>query len=165
MIWGLLRLNPLASFLGAMLLAVGLYTAVIKFENSMLTTRVNNYEAVDAKRKELAKAAMDAAKFKESQDKQRAKQLEVDNAKAKKTIDTLHADNLRLLADIDRLRVNTCGGSVPEGSTIPPANNGASTPQFFGSSEQILVEFAREADRVRENLLTCQAYVNDLHRR
>lgn len=162
MIWGLLRLNPLASFLGVALLAVGLYTAVLKLENSVLTTRVNNYEAVDKKRKELAKAAEDAVKFKESQDKQRAKQLEADNAKAKKSIDALHADNLRLLADIERLRVNACGGSVSQGSTLPPANNGASAPQFFGSSEELLVEFARQADRIRENLLTCQAYVKSL---
>lgn len=162
MIWGLLRLNPLASALGLLLIANLLYAGVLKFENSVLSSRIENYQAIDAKRKELAKAAETANKFKETQDKQRAKQLEADNARSKKAIDSLHADNLRLLADIERLRVNTCGGSVPESSAIPPANNGASTPQFFGSSEQILVEFAREADRVRQNLLTCQAYVRGL---
>ena len=161
MIWALLSRNPLISALVAGIVTIGVYATVLKIETVVLKKRTEQLEQAEESRKAAVKAAEQYNKAKEESDRKRTKQLEVDNARSKKAIDSLHSDNLRLLADIDRLR-DSSACAVPQTSALPPANNGASAPQLFGTCERVLAGLAREADQVRENLLTCQAYVRGL---
>lgn len=163
MIWALLVRNPLASALGALFVALGIYTTVLKVDNVRLASRNGTLEQAEERRVELAASALRENQAKIETDKQRTKKIEVDDARLQKTINSLYADNKRLAADIKRMR-DTCPGSNP----MPPdAPNTAQriagdTPLVSGEGTDLLVELAREADKVRASLISCQSFVKGL---
>ena len=150
------------SFLCAVLIALGLYTTILKLDNLRLSTRNVTLEQAEKRRVELAAAALRDNAAKEATDKQRTKQIEVEYARSKKTIAALHADNLRLLADIERLRHGSGGNPMPENPANPPIGIDGDTPIVSGDGTRLLIDLARKADEVRGSLMACQAYIRGL---
>lgn len=153
--------NPLLSGVLALFVALGVYTTVLKVDNMRLTSRNGTLEQAEKRRIEMWAAAARDNAVKIATDKKRSKQIEVENARLQKTIDSLRADNQRLL---DTSGVRDCAGSPP----LPPdAPNtvqriDGDPPIFSGTGPQLLVDLAFEADKVRAALMSCQQYVKGL---
>lgn len=162
MIWALILRNPVAAGLSALLVTLGVYTTILKVDNLRLTSRNGTLEQAEKRRVELAASALRDNKTKEAADKKRSKQIEVEYARSKKTIDALTADNRRLLADIIRLRHGSGGDSLPQDPANPAISAATGSAPSFGESERLLIELAQRFDALREQMLACQAYVRGL---
>ena len=156
--------NPLATILGAVALATSLYAGVLKIDNVRLSSANKTLAQAEAIRIEQARLAIERNKKQAAKDKISTQQLEAENAKAKQKLSTAYDDNRRLLDDINRLRnASPNGCPVPTASANSKTDIRGSAAVVFGQGEQLLIEIARDADKVRENLITCQKYVRRLH--
>ena len=154
--------NPLTSGLLAAILVLITATTVLKIDNYRLTSRNGTLEQAEKRRVELAASALRDNKLKEATDKKRSKQIQENYARSKKTNDALHADNLRLLADINKLRDGSGSCGLPEAPANPSVSAAPRSTAIFGNSEELLVDLAGAADQVRNQLIACQAYVKAL---
>ena len=165
MIWGLLRLNPLASFLGAMLITSLLYAGILKFENFFMSSRIENYQAAEAQRERAVLEATKRAKAAEEQGKRQSEGLQRENERLKK-----EANGQRERIDdlVKRLRdARPCAVPIP--ATSSEGDIGTSTAKLPRPGRDVFAELvgeyadlAKSAEQVRLNLLTCQAYVKGL---
>lgn len=162
MIWALLVRNPLASALGALFVALGIYTTFLKMDNALLKSQNGTLLAAEQRRVMLAESALRENAAKEATDKKRSKQIEAEYARSKKAVDVLTADNLRLVADIERLRHGSGSNPMPENPANPPISADTGSTPYYSTGERLLAEIAGRFDQMREQILACQAYVKGL---
>ena len=99
----------------------------------------------------------------EAHNDQLGKQLEVDNAKAQTASDQMLADNRALARQLGGLRdpgrrpSSGCPVPGPAGTaTVDPGTDPGAV--LSDQAQEFLFEFARSADRTRDQLRTCQAW-------
>jgi len=154
-------LSGLIAGLIAVIVAVGIWAGFLKIENKVLTHKVSVFVLQDKKRVEIAKATIAANEAKVKADKLRSKKLESDNAKAKLEVAAAYSANRKLLGDIEFLRDSaSCG--LPEAPADSPIRLGEDPTAFSGSSERLLIELAKAADKLRTQMFTCQEFVKGL---
>lgn len=165
MIWGLLRLNPLASFLGAMLITILLYAGVLKFENSVLTAQVNSYQKAEQKREKDVEEATKQVKAAEEQGKRQSEGLQRENERLKREASTQREridDLVKRLRDSRSCPVPISPANSQGDSGTPAAELPRQSRDVFAELVGEYADLAKSAEQVRLNLLTCQAYVKGL---
>lgn len=165
MIWGLLRLNPLASFLGAMLITILLYAGILKFENFFLSSRIENYQAAEAQRERAVLEATKQVKAAEEQGKRQSEGLQRENERLKREASTQREridDLVKRLRDSRSCPVPISPASSEGDSGTPAAELPRPSGDVFAELVGEYADLAKSAEQVRLNLLTCQAYVKGL---
>ena len=139
--------------------------------HSGVTNERNKWTAAMASQKlEAAKLLSEAtARVKATDDRNRnlATQLEVDNANAQVSGDKALADNRMLAARLGGLRDPGyrpgCGSTLPSAASAAAVDPGADRGAVLSDqAQEFLFEFARSADRTRDQLATCQAWVKGI---
>lgn len=153
-------LKPLAILLSVLLLASGVANIFQKFEINHLTSRNTTLEQAEKRRVELAASALRDNAAKEATDKKRSVTLENKNVNANKAVSVAKSANLKLLNDImrDSTRRDTVSQTCPDTSLDTRA---AASP-IFGGCSKLLIDLASEADKLRNQMMTCQQYVGGL---
>jgi hypothetical protein len=84
-------------------------------------------------------------------------QIEVNNANQEKTINDTHDENIKLVADIERLQHTTSSRSstMPKTSTTCKCSGTATQSGLSDESIGLLVEMAKDADEVAKYANTC----------
>lgn len=149
-IWGLYLIGALA--------AAG---TVAHYIRAPLKAELNTLKAQIAQQKIDAEAILKRKTLevaeKEKADKARVKSLERQANETKKSRDVLYVDNKRL-ADRLRERGESRGNPVPEATRTAPVDHDTCSRQLSATLQR-MVEWAREADEVRQQTLTCQAFL------
>ncbi len=162
MIWALLIRNPLASALGALLIALGVYTGYLKLNNAYLTMRVDSLESIEKQRDEQVIAALKRNAIKVEQNKRFTKGLQDENER-------LQAETKPLIGRIDVLTRKLRDAQPCSLSTLTrPAESRPSAPadklpdtgrDIF---DRLVIEYAdlaKSAEVVRLQAQTCQAFI------
>jgi hypothetical protein len=151
--------NPLATILGALLTALGIYTLFLKAENTALTLQNSTLKAIEADRKTQEKAAIVRNKVIESIEKQKFQEIQKEADRAKKTAN----DQLHRINDLTRrLREYRC--AVPTTPTAPEGGAPTSTPRELPNEGGTLLarladeytSLAASAEETRITALACQ---------
>lgn len=111
-------------------------------------------------------AATERAMIAERQNADMANNLEVQNAKNRKRLDAVLADNRRLARELGGLRdpYATASGCAMPTSAEPTgsAAYGTATGRLSDEASHFLLEFARDADQAAEYAATCYQWIDGL---
>jgi len=149
--------NPLVSGLAAAILALGLYAGYQNLRITHLEAQNATLKANELTRQAQAKEAFRKNELIESANAAKTKKAINDLKQAAKVRDTLYADNMRLAADIERMRNSPDSGRLPEAVGDPRRVEGAATATSTRSCESAIAELAKEHDRLRDRYLQFQA--------
>jgi hypothetical protein len=161
-IWALILRNPLSSFLGALLLTLGVYTGYLKLNNAYLTVRVDSLENIEKQRHKQVVEAFKRNAIKAEQNKRFTKGLQDENER-------LHAQTKPLIGRIDvltrKLRdAQPCSLSTLTRTAESRANPATDKLPDTGRDifDRLVIEYAdlaKSAEVVRLQAQTCQAFI------
>jgi hypothetical protein len=160
MVWALLVRNPLASALGALFVALGIYTTVLKVDNALLKSQNGILLAAEQRRVMLAESAMRDNAAKEAADKLRLKQTEKERDNALNDLKTAHLATADLQRRInmglrDRTRSNTMSCPSGEGKGDDTAFVYRSVADILDRTIGEYRSLAEVAEKTRIDLIAC----------
>lgn len=118
---------------------------------------------------EALQSATDRAIKAERETQALASRLEIDHAKTRQRLDSVLADNRRLIRELGGLRDPF---AIAGGCSLPTSTAGsglvANPPapgRLSNEASEFLLDFAREADRAAEYAATCHKWIEELNGR